>query len=212
MPNSNEMSTRAKRLNSSVMTGELLHNDYAKYQLSLEANVYGGRPVLGSAEMEDVIRRIHSYQSGPVIRVGNISDLPDELKYHVGDHPVYKIEWFFNGRYGCTVSMEYSKHFMTEEEILGIARKYGIPPKLVDSMGLNDHEMAYKMWVESLFSPGICVTYTGSGYWRGDNQLLWSTARVMSVIVNHEYLITATTVGRGTRYVVGSAARISYGN
>lgn len=202
VPSGHEMINRAKKLFGHVLSGSFLHNDHAKYQLSLESNVYGGRCVLGRMEMKDVMDRISSMVI-MYIPLGDLGALPSALKDHVGDHPTYKIEWMYNGRYGCTMSESYAKSFITEKRIMDISKEHGIPPKLVDTVGLNDYSMAYRMWCESLFNTGVNVTFTGSGYWAHDHKVVFTTVRIMSVIVNHEYIITATTAGRGKKFVFG---------
>lgn len=201
-PSGHEIVTRSKVLFRQILLGELIHNDYVKYQLSLEANVYGCKSVLARREMKDVLQRICNggiSSFGP--EIGDLSMLPDEIKKHIGDCPTFKIEWMRNGRYSCAMSEPYGVNFITEKRILEIARSYSIPPKLIDEIGLNDYDMAYKMWVETIFSPCTNVTFTGSGYWMGDNKVCYTTVRMMSVIINHEYIITGTTVGRGSIYV-----------
>lgn len=56
------------------------------------------------------------------------------------------------------------------------------------------------MWVESLYIPCAPVTFTGPGFWKSDKTVAMTTVRVMSVILYHEYIITATTCGRGKKY------------
>lgn len=202
IPGKLESTIRAKRLYSLVSAGEFLHNDFARYQLSLESSVHGGKAVLGRLEMPEVHRRIYAPVAS-VIPVGDLSALPDCLKDHVGDHPVFKIEWLVNGVYHCVTSNSYASQIISGEEIMEIAKRHSIPPKIVDTLGLNDFEMGYRMWCESLFSPGLCISFTGSGFWREDGRLMYTTARIMSVIVSHTYIITTTTVGRGNMHVFG---------
>jgi hypothetical protein len=202
IPSGHEMVNRAKKLFGHVLSGSFLHNDHAKYQLSLQSNVYGGRCVLGRKEMADVMRRISSMVV-MFVPLGDLGALPECIKDHVGEHPTYKIEWMYNGRYGCTMSESYARNFISEKRIMGVCKEFGIPPKLVDMVGLNEYGMAYKMWCESLFNPGVNISYTGSGYWCDDRKVVYTTARMMSVIVNHEYIITATTAGRGSKFVFG---------
>lgn len=118
----------------------------------------------------------------------------------MGEHPTFKVEWMCNGRYLLSMSNSYAQNIIEDSEIGSISKKNGIPPKLVDYCGLADYDMAYRLWVESLYSPGVTATYTGVGFWRSDKSVCYVTVRVISMIINHEYLVTATTCGRGQMY------------
>lgn len=201
-PSSHEIVTRSKTLFKQILLGELIHNDYVKYQLNLQSTVYGCKAVVARKDMKEILHRISKASIpdyGP--EVGDLSKLPEDIKNHIGDCPTFKIEWMRNGRYSCAMSEPYGTNFITENRILEIAKSYSIPPKIIDESGLNDYDVSYKMWIESVFSPCTNITYTGSGYWKGDNKVCYTTVRMMSIIINHEYIITSTTVGRGSIYV-----------
>jgi len=100
----------------------------------------------------------------------------------------------------CSMTDSYAMNIIPEESIVTVSRRLGVPSKIVDTCGLADSTMAYRMWCESLFSPCTPVTFTGVGMWMGDNIVCYTTVNMMSVIVNHDYIITATTCSRGQRY------------
>lgn len=205
IPTSYEIISRAKRLNRHILGGDFIHNDHVKYQLGLQASVYGCKSVLHRTEMKDVFGRIvdctgNNRFSVSIPTIGILSLLPEELKEYVGDHDAFKIEWMEGGTYMCAMSKSYGDNFITENGILKVSRQYKIAPKLVDMVGLNDFDMAYKMWCESVFNPHTSVTYTGSGFWSLDRRLCYTTVRMMSSIIKYDYIITVTTVGRGKVY------------
>lgn len=196
-PSRYDTTTRCRFLSRSILTSVFTHNDLSKYQLSMQANVFGGRPCLGRAEMKDVLGRLEaSGYEKRTIPLGIISYLPDELKSFIGDHSVYKIEWMLNGRYVCSMSEPYGENFVTEQEVIDIGRVHAYPPKLVDTCGLNEYEMAYKMWLETLFHPLNGVVYNGSAYWKEEKVVAWTTVRMISAVINYEYIVTVTTIGR----------------
>lgn len=201
-PSGHEAVSRSKMLFKNIMLGNLIHNDHVKYQLALETNVYGGKTIIGRKEVKEIKDRIskntfYLYD----VPSGDLGKLPEQLKLHIGECPIFKIEWMRNGRYMCAMSEGYGLNIFTEGEIISISKNTGIAPKLVDECGLTQYDIAYKMWVESVFSPCTNVTYTGAGYWKSDNSVCYSTVRMMSVVINYEYIITATTIGRGSVYI-----------
>jgi hypothetical protein len=184
-----------------VTNGTLLHNDHAKYQLNLQSNVYGGKAVLTRVDSRDIFERIVAYRRlAGEFPIGELAALPTPMKNHVGENPVFKIEWMCNGRYLVSMSDDYANNIILETEIAETSRKHGIPPKLVDYCGLSDYDMAYRMWCESLFCPAHPVSYTGVGFWTSDKKVCYTTVRIMSIVINHEYVITATTCGRGQSF------------
>lgn len=191
----------ARELHKHVYLGEFLHNDNAKYQLQLQVNRYGGRSMLTRKDAMEVFYRIVTV---PVMigvpGIGDMADLPDPIKQHVGDHATFKIEWMLNGQYLVSMSDSYGVNICSETSIADVAKKMHVPPKLVDYCGLTNCDMPYKMWIESLYVPCSPVTFTGAGFWMGDKKVAMTTVRIMSVIIHHEYIITATTCGRGQKF------------
>lgn len=191
----------AREIYKNILNGEFLHNDNAKYQLQLQVNRYGGRSILTRKDSMDIFYRIMIVPplSG-LPGIGVMAQLPEPIKQHVGDHKTFKIEWMLNGQYLLSMSDSYAENIMSEQDISMVAKKTHIPPKLVDYCGLSNWDMAYKMWVESLFVPCASVNFTGAGFWQKDGVVSMTTVRMMSVIIHHEYIITATTCGRGMKY------------
>jgi len=169
--------------------------------MQLQSNRYNVRPILVRTDMMDIFSRIVTFNSVPMsIEVGVMADLPNSIKHHIGDHETFKVEWMKNGTYLISMSDSYAENVIQETMLAEMARKANVPPKLVDYCGLSEFDMPYKMWIESLFYPSSAISLTGAGFWKTDNKVAWTTVRVMSVIVRHDYIITATTVGRGVTY------------
>lgn len=162
--------------------------------------MYGGKPCLGKTEMKEVRCRISRIDQEPGPIMGVLADLPLPIKLHIGDHETFKVEWMLNGQYMCAMSESYGMNFMTEKTMVEIARIHGLPPKIVDGIGLDDYDIAYRMWVETVFSPCTSVTYTCPGIWMTDKRVCYTTVRMVSLVINHTYIITGTTAGRGKIY------------
>lgn len=200
-----EVETVVKKLLTEIMSGVISHNDHAKYQLALQVNIYGGRQILQKDDMKDMFSRISAIplaSSFPAVAV--MAAVPNSIKDHVGDHETFKIEWMMSGRYICSMSESYATNITEENSIRAIAVRHGIPPKLVDYCNLAESDIAYRMWCESLMHPSRPVSFTGTGLWKSSWSVCHMTVRIMSVIINPEYIITATTCGTSKKYVFGS--------
>lgn len=192
-PSGAEAVTRIKKLYQLILQGELLHNDHAKFQLALESQVYGGRICLTRVDFADVFQRILQMPIADV-PVGKPEALPECLLLHMGEAETWKIEWLLNGRYGASMSPCYADNFLSESEIIQLATQNMVPPKVVDTINLDELDGAYRMWVNSLFNPGVTTTMCCGAFWRQKGVVKWTKVRMMTVIISHEYLITATTV------------------
>ena len=194
------MAARARQVMRCVVGGDFKHSDLAKYHLNLQSGVYACKPVLKRSEMQDICGRVreqHGTEESSSYKLMDLSMLPSDLKDHIGEHNIFKVEWMFKGRYASTISRRYAENIMSDVAVIDTARIYKIPPKLVDTCGLNAYDIAYKLWCGSIENPGRCVSYTGSGYWKSDKKVWYTTVRTMSYVVNTDYIITATTIGRG---------------
>lgn len=183
--------------------GEFYHNDHAKYQVHMQSCVYGCKPILLRTETKDIFSRICGSDGdvdNRIIGRSTLPAIPRETEDFLEGSECWKVEWMDHGRYRMVCSPMYEENFMEEGQILDIARKHNIPPKLVDHSGLNNFDMAYRMWSESMFIVGAVVNYTGSGYWKSDGVLCWTTLRVMTIQFNHSAMVTATRVSRGIKY------------
>lgn len=195
LPSIHEVTSKARQILKFVKNGDFVHNDHIKYQLNLQSNLFGSKNFLGRSETKDIFLRISkmNYPSMEYIPMGMCGKLPDKIKYHVGDHSMYKIEWMFNGRYMINTSEEYGDNFMKDWEILSIATKYDIPPKIVDHCHLNYYDMAFQMWSDSVFNAGMPITYIGTALWKKEKEVVLTKISMMSILINHEYIITSTT-------------------
>lgn len=198
VPTEFEFAKRSVLLRSRVYKGESEHSDVCKYQLHMQASVYVFKSPLGQVNANDIFKRIEFMREV----VGEeesekVFHIPDPLKYLAYSSDAYKVEWFLDGHYVPLTSYMYDDAIMSNSDIMRISRSYKIPPKLVDTLNLNDYEVGYNMWVESVRYPLVEINYTGSGLWKEDGLVCYMTVRMMSIVVSYNHIITATTVRRG---------------
>lgn len=194
---------RAKKAFQQLRNGEYYHNDTAKYQIYLQSLTFDTKSMLTRQDVLDIFNRIakgETHRGTMPLETISVDDLPDFMRDFVKDEDVAKIEYMDGGRYKVTTSPLYEKHFMSSKQILDIARTHHLPPKMVDTCGYNQYDMAYRVWSESLYLPGAVISYTGPALWRGDNKLAWTTMRVMSFTERHDAVVTITLMGRGSSF------------
>lgn len=168
----------------------------AKLIIGLQANACGSRLRLSRNELTELHENLPAYPYCKLIpRVGVIADIPHELKTFVGDSRRFKVEWFVASRYHVVMSDEYAADIIEESLIRQISTEKSIPPKLVDNCNLSDREIGFSMWDNSLRHPKTGINYTGSGLRKSDCVVTYLTVRIMSDIINSEYVVTVTTVG-----------------
>ncbi len=193
-----EHEKRASETWRMFITGCFTHSDIARYQLYLESNRFQGRSVMNYTEagqmLERLLKTVHVQEEVPELR---LDMLPDEMKAFIGAHPVWKVEWMKSGFYMASMSEAYSNQIMGESEIMKIGRVFAYPPKLVDNCNLVDYTTAFKTWTASVMAPmTVIVSPTMAGFNRETAEVTWTTVRMMSHVITHEYIISATVVGR----------------
>lgn len=198
LPSSFEFSKRATLLKSKVYTGESDHNDICKYQLHMQASTYTFKSPLGQINANDIFKRIENITHV----VGqeeseHVFHIPEALKLMIGEEPVHKIEWFLDGHYLPVTSHGYNSAILNSKDLMRVSMLHKIPPKLVDTLNLNDYLVGYKMWVESVKYPMMQINHTGSGLWRDGNYVCYMTVRMMTVVISYNHSITATVITRG---------------
>lgn len=200
-PSQHEMISRAKVVTKQIQAGGFPHNDHAKYQLYLQVTMYCGKSIMGRTEVRDMFKRISTTMLASNETMNyNVTNLPDPIKHLIHERPHFKIEFMDNGRYLVKTSDSYKANFLPEDKMVEVARKYGIPPRLLDTCNLNEYDMAYRMWVESVSNPNMIVRYTGTAYWSHDKIIAYSTIKMVTVIINPMSMITATVISRGSMY------------
>jgi hypothetical protein len=197
MPSLHEMVSRAKVIFKQIQSGGFVHNDHAKYQIYLENSMYCSKSMMKRSEIKDMFKRIskaHDMATGAIDY--NVDNLPSPIKHLLDGQEHYKIEWMDNGRYLVKASDTYKTNFLPVEKVIDMARKYGLPPKILDMCNLNEYDMAYKMWAESVANPNVTVTYRGTAFWVKLNLISNTTVKMVTVMINPMAMISATVVNR----------------
>lgn len=120
-----------------------------------------------------------------------VEDLPalmvDVLHTYSDSH--WKIEWMYKGGYVTMKSDVYKAKFGTNKT----SRK-DLYTKIVDTMGFSHWDVAYKMWLESLRSPGQVIKYEGMAYHLDTKKTGVQTARMMTMVLDYQHVITLTII------------------
>lgn len=202
-PSIHERTSRAKILAKHVQFGTFVHNDYAKYQLYLQTVHYGIRgKFLRRSEVAEMWNRMQQQEVKNVDDKCGLENLPDPIKMLISGRDYFKIEWMQKGRYFLTSSDGYFKNFLWEDSVTDIAKKSNVAPKLIDQTNMREYDMPYRLWVESIINPSITVKYSGVAYWASDRLITRTTLRVVTVVMGHEEMITATVVTRGSKTII----------
>jgi hypothetical protein len=197
-PSITEWEKRAKDVFNCVADGSIAHNDMAKYQIYLQASIFTNRkPILGRSDTQDIMTRIKDGDHEVDSDVDDYTDpfyVPQILLDLCNSSSCYKVEWMNCGHYASECSDEYTLNIMSNEMCLGSAGKARVPPKVMDTCNLSDHKVAYKMWCDSIATPGKIISYTGGGYWKNIKSLVYTTVKIMTVVVNPFRFITVTSM------------------
>ena len=198
VPSSFEFSKRATLLRSKVYSGESEHSDICKYQLHMQASTYTLKSPLGQINANDIFKRIEDMKHVIGREEGDdMFHIPEALKLMIGDEAVHKVEWFLDGHYLPLTSHGYNKAIVNSKDVMRDAMLHKIPPKLVDTLNLNDYLVGYRMWVESVKYPMMQINHTSSGLWRDGNTTCYMTVRMMTVVISYNHMITGTVISRG---------------
>lgn len=193
-----ETVARAKAILKSICNYDYPYNDYAMYALHLQSSFYKLKPIIVRTEVKDIYTRLHLVdQQHGIVPVPYLRThaLPERLQEMVQISNCYKIETMdSNGEYHVQASDVYMKNFIAPNQTLGYAKKYSILPKLVDNLGATEHDISYKMWIESLRFPHDCIIYKGFCIWRELKQLNPTSIFMASSIVSMGQIVTVTCV------------------
>lgn len=192
-----EWDSRARQLSRLTMENHLRHHDLAKYLLHHQAAVYGGY-MLVSRDIKDISVRVAA-RAGEITvafpEVGKLDQLPPQIVEWTKVTQAYKIEWMKGSVYAVYTSREYGKQIMASDEILAVAKKGKLAPKLVDGGRFNDIRRAYETWLVSLDYPGSVCEFKGAGCWK-DGIVAWSKIRIISVLYENNSVVTLTLMYR----------------
>lgn len=190
-----ELGSRSRVMVRSVYAGTFVHNDIARYQLHLQCNMYSLKNILQRNEAKDIFGRLLVDGVTKDARIDyDMEKLADPIKDLIKDASHFKVEWMDNGRYMIKASMAYKKEFLPDDRLIEVAKKFNVPPKLIDMCNLNEFDMGYHMWLESIVNAGVVVRYTGTSLWVHSNKVQKSTVKMVTVIMNPMTMITATVI------------------
>lgn len=190
-----EWEGRARELTRLITDNELQHHDLAKYLLHHQAAVYGGY-MLVSRDIKDISLRVACTTAGPVMpEVGREDLLPSQFQEWMRVTDSYKVEWMKGGVYAVSVSEEYALNVMSGDEIICMAKRNKLAPKVVDGGRFNDIRRMYETWLISLDYPGSVCEFKGAACWK-DGVVAWSKVRMISVLFENNAVITLTLMYR----------------
>lgn len=196
-----EAVARARAVHKSICKYEYVHNDYVMYALHLQACFYNIKSMLFRTEVKDISTRLlQTDNDHGVVVVPNLktAPLPPFLQDMVQISNCYKIETLDStGEYHVTMNDMYIKNFISADQIMGYSMRYSILPKLVDNMGATEHDISYKMWLESVRTPRQCMVYKGYCIWREMRQLIPTTIFMSTCIVSMGQILTVTCMSSG---------------
>ena len=166
----------------------------ALYTIQLSAARQHKKSLLKKADFKDV-------QSRVVIKYPEAKEIPEEMKMgclpslmvaFLADNSKtnnFKVEWMYKGGYKTAKSDVYSARYGTNK----VARR-DLYTKCVDTMGFGYWDAAYKMWIESIRSPGQIIKYEGMAYHLDTKKNELQTAKMMTLIIDYQHMITITTI------------------
>lgn len=194
-----EFVARAKAVIKGIMNAEYCHSDYAKYTLHLQSCKYTNKPLLFRTEARDIYARLIEVDGRwgihPTPTDILFGQVPTHLQPMVNASACFKIETMDqDGTYRVYTNDAYAANFISGGGILAYTKNYKIPPKLVDFVGLCDHDAHYRMWVESLLYPGQVMVFTGHAIWRHTKEMLKTRVFMSSIIVSFGQIVTVTSV------------------
>lgn len=191
---------RSKAIMKMVLEQDVANNDYGRYQLHMQSCVYQTKPIMNRVDTKAMYERMENSGlevTGKMLVNGEVPMMPPEVLKFLEGSNCWKIEWMDHGRYHCKASESYGENFMDLDSIMWMSKKINVSPKIVDYSGFNLYDMPIRMWTQSLYMQGSTMTYTGTCYWKKEATLCKSTMRMMSLVVNHSAIITATRMSKG---------------
>jgi hypothetical protein len=101
----------------------------------------------------------------------------------------WKVEWMFNGSYEVHKNDLYKQRYL----MMG-KRGKEIYSKLWDGMGFAKFDMAYKMWLETLFRPGQIIRYEGNAFLLDQNIVKPQVARMITHVYDFDHIVTVSVI------------------
>ena len=184
---------RAKDVMEGVLNGRFEHSDLALYHLHINAQRQHKKVALKKQDLADVRGRLKIMfpsSKEPLPKL-SLEALPPSLIEFINQPGVedWKIEWMFQGDYfeqktdGYKKKFHYNRHGMRD-----------VYSKLIDTMGFSRWEIAYKMWLESLYRLDQAIRYEGQSFHVDTKKPVMQVAKMMSHVIDYDHLITVTII------------------
>lgn len=191
-PQKAEFIKRARDVQDRLLAGEFYHDELALYTLQLCSIRQHKKNLMKKWEHVDIMKRLKiEYPEYDVIPKMFVEDLPMELSNFIKQFQrgAWKVEWMYDGVFMAKKSNDWDLMFDFNKS----AHKE-LYSKLVDTMGFNHWDMAYRMWIESLRYQCQIIKYEGMGYQKAMKETNFQTARMMSKIIDYQHIITVTII------------------
>lgn len=150
--------------------------------------------MLRRADFKDVHSRVvvqYPESKEPIPEEKKMEQLPEKMMEFFKEWPdsVWKIEWMYRGGFITAKSDIYSNRYGPS-----LTSRKDLYTKIVDTMGFSKWEMGYKMWVETIRTPGQVVKYEGLAYHLDKKKTGFQTARMMTIVLDYQHIITVTLI------------------
>jgi hypothetical protein len=170
-----------------VRRGKLGFQDISLYIINSNAVRLHVKRYLKPVDQRDVLERlriVYPLVEGEPAPNPTMSNLPENMKSLMDGREMWRVEWFYEGRYSAMSSEEYDEKFKLEE-----LRGFNVFTRIKDTVGFSKWDSALRLWFESLYRPDQLVFYEGKTIY-GDHQKL----RMISHIHDHDHVLTMSVV------------------
>lgn len=119
-----------------------------------------------------------------------VSHLPDEFIDMMKGRDIWRVEWFYNGKYSAQSSVKY-----IEKYNLSALRGACKLVRISDTVGFCKWESAIRLWFESLYRPDTVVFYEGDAFIFGNKEgIVQQKLRMISHIYDYNNVVTLSVV------------------
>jgi hypothetical protein len=175
-----------------LMTTMLDKNDLGSYLLHTSAIRQHKRSLLRKKNVADLRERVQTMypaQDPEKIPCPLMTNLPFSLYQCLQSHSLFKIEWFYMGLEMTNSSSEYKDAFYIPR------RKHRrIYSKAMDTVGLSSWNMAFRMFLETLYRPDTVVRYEGVSYFLSEKRKKNVVVKMVSHVYDYEHVVSLTCV------------------
>jgi hypothetical protein len=186
---------RSKLLMNNIHENKFRYSELGMYTIHLEANRTHRKLVFKRPELLGVRTRLgkrHPLLPGKQIPKPQPEYVPEEISKFIMEHDAgaaVKVEWFFVGVYYVKCNEQYN--MVCDMERHADQTLYS---KTIDTMNFSRYDIAFKTWLESVDAPGKVVQYQGALMHNVSKAVVVKTARMMSIVLDFEHIITATVL------------------